>query len=627
MCGILGIIKSENKTVSIDELNVKLSITNHRGPDSTGTFIHENIGFGHNRLSLLDLTENSNQPFYDDRFVLVFNGEIYNWKNLKEELINEGVNFKTSSDTEVLFFGLKKWGVEKTLTNLKGMFAFSWFDKSEHTLILVRDRIGIKPLFYGMIHGDFYFSSEIKSLCQDLNLDDVNMHYLAQAYYGVYETQRHISPFKQIHQLEPGYLLKLNTQNLDYNIVKWFGLEDWVVEKDFNHRNNKTSQEITEEFGTLFNNSVSSMSVSDAPMGTFVSGGIDSSVVAATSKNYADLQLFTANVEGKFSEIKDARYLSKSLKTDLNEYKYLPDYFIRDIVDCTWHYEAPIVLFTNSVAFSGVAELARQKNVKAVLTGEGADELFLGYPKLLTQRWDNLIQLPYDIINAVYQKVPGLKSYLKINSVDMQKEILQSHLNGYKERRNDNEVMKAYDFLKNNNEELRCSELSVNMIHRHLHSLLWRNDRMGMMHSIESRFPFLDEEVMKFSLNLPSKFKIGKTSSFYNWKHPFMMDKAVVRNFGDQLLPKELVKKKKFGFGVQGHANAELKVDLDFFKNGFWQKACGMNQESLKQMYTECDPKLLAKLSSVEVWGSLFILKQTKEEVNQRVQSNFRMKI
>ncbi len=507
------------------------------------------------------------------------------------------------------------------------MFAFAFVNQQENTVYLVRDRIGIKPLFYADINAQFLFASEIKALSTNLGMFDLNMHYLAQAYYGVYETQRHISPFKQIKQLEPGHYLKINTKTLDIQDIQWFGIEDWADEAAYNHRQNLSSNDIRDEFADLFKKSVQSMSVADAPMGTFVSGGLDSSIVAATSKEFADLQLFTANVTGKLSEFESAKKLAIHLNTPLNEYKYLPEYFIRDIVDATYQYDTPIVLFTNSVAFSGVAKLAREKQVKAVLTGEGADELFIGYPQYLTRKLDKFIEAPYNLINTLYKKIPGLSSYLKINAVDMQKEVIQQHLNGYKERTADNNAMAAFQFLSNQKEDYRCQKISINMLHRHLHSLLWRNDRMGMMHSIESRFPFLDEDVLKFGVNLPAKFKIGKTNQFYNWKHPFMMDKAVARNYGSQVLPKELALKKKFGFGVQAHANAELKVDKAFFQNGFWQNACGMNQAALDLMFKECSPKLIAKLSSVEIWGSMYVNKESADQVKARVEASFKLKV
>ena len=627
MCGISGLVKSINQQVDLSHLKIISDEMQHRGPDSQGFWHEGNIGLSHNRLSLLDLSESANQPYQDPRFKLVFNGEIYNWKSLKSELETLGIVFKTTSDTEVLFHSLIVWGIESTLLKLKGMFAFAWFDTQSKELVLARDRVGIKPLFYGIINGEFQFASEVKALCIGLGMDDLNMHYLAQAYYGVYETQRHISPFKQIHQLEPGHLLRLNTTTLSIEIKQWFSLADWSDEQAFNRRNKLTSDDVRDEFGQLFSSSVESMSIADAPMGAFVSGGLDSSIVAATSKKYADLSLFTAHVVGKYSEFQEATALASHLNSPLNEYRYLPEYFIRDIVETTHHYDGPIALFTNSVAFSGVAKLAREKQVKAVLTGEGADELFLGYPKLLTQRWDKLLQSPYTLINQAYKRIPGLSSYLKINAVDMQKVVLQGHMNGYKELANDKQAMDAFSHLKSNKEEMRCQVISVNMIHRHLHSLLWRNDRMGMMHSIESRFPFLDEDVLKFGLNLPYRFKIGRTNQFYNWKHPFHMDKAVARNYGKQLLPAALANKAKFGFGVQGHSKAELKIDKSFFQNGFWQQATGMSNSALDQMYKDCDPKLLAKLSSVEIWGSLAVNKQSKDLVKSRVEASFKMKI
>jgi asparagine synthase (glutamine-hydrolysing) len=627
MCGISGIIKSEGTKIDVSQLKLISDLISHRGPDSQGFWYEKNVGLSHNRLSLLDLSENANQPFQNERYKLIFNGEIYNWKQLRAELSDNNFTFHTSSDTEVLFHGLIFWGIETTLSKLKGMFAFAWFDTLSNELILARDRVGIKPLFYGLIRGEFQFASEVKALCTDLGMEDLNMHYLAQAYYGVYETQRHISPFKHIHQLEPGHLLKLNTNTLAFEIKQWFSLGNWSDSTEFARRDKLKAEEIRDEFAELFKTSVESMAIADAPMGTFVSGGLDSSIVAATSKKYADLSLFTANVVGKYSEFSAATALANHLNTPLNEYRYLPEYFIRDIVDTTFQYDGPITLFTNSVAFSGVAKLAREKEVKAVLTGEGADEIFLGYPQLLTQRWDSLINAPYNLINQIYKRIPGMASYLKINNIDMQKVILQGHLNGNKERTNDIEAMSAYSHLINNKEEYRCQGISINMIHRHLHSLLWRNDRMGMMHSIESRFPFLDEDLLKFGLNLPYRFKIGRTNQIYNWKHPFHMDKAVARNYGKQILPISLANKAKFGFGVQGHSKAELKIDKSFFENGFWQEATGMSNSALNLMYKECDPKLLAKLSSVEIWGSLFVNKQSKDTVNSRVEANFTMKL
>ncbi len=606
MCGISGIIK-QNNSITISEIDALASIQHHRGPDNTGIWKEDGVAFIHNRLSLLDLSESGNQPFCDEKYVLVFNGEIYNWKNLRKDLESNGLSFRSNSDTEVLFFAIKHWGLQATLPKLKGMFAFAWYDIEHQRVTLVRDRLGIKPLFYEQLHGEFWFASEVKALVKGKGMDELNMQFVAQSYYGVYETQPHSSPFKSIHQLEPGCLLEVNTQTLGVKEQRWFGLEEWVDEEYYRLLDSKSKEEVEELFSTLFKSSVASMAVSDAPMGAFISGGIDSSVIASTAREFADLQLFTANVIGKFSEYESAKLLAKSLGVSLHSYDYQAKYFSRDVARCTWHYDGPIALFTNSVAFSGVAKLASEMGVKAVLTGEGSDELFLGYPKLLTRRYERIVSAPLRLLQTLYGKVPGLGEFVGLNSVDLQKQVLQGHLNGYREEYRDSVVMKRFEFLGKDSEDYRCAGITVNQIHRHLHSLLWRNDRMGMMYSIESRFPFLDEDLVKFAINLPHRYKIGRTNKFYNWKHPFLLDKAIVRNYADKTLPKELVYKKKFGFGVTAHVSDTLPYDFEFFKDGFWQRVCGMDHQHLEFALKKTPRKLLNKIAAVEIWGKQFV--------------------
>jgi asparagine synthase (glutamine-hydrolysing) len=606
MCGISGIIKIA-KPITSAEIEAIAQIQRHRGPDHTGVWQAPGIALIHNRLSLLDLSESGNQPFFDDNYVLVFNGEIYNWKKIRQDLEQIGIQFHSQSDTEVLFHALKKWGVRQTIPKLKGMFAFAWYDIVAQKCTLVRDRLGIKPLFYEQVNGEFWFASEVKALVKEKGFNDLNMQFVAQSYYGVYETQPHSSPFKQIRQLEPGCLLEVSLENLTVKQETWFTLADWVDEQQYQILDKMSSAEVEALFSDLFKASVASMAVSDAPMGAFVSGGIDSSVIASTAKEFSELQLFTANVIGKFSEFESAKLLANSLGVPLNSYDYQPDFFMRDVEKCTWHYDGPISLFTNSVAFSGVAQMAREKGVKAVLTGEGADELFLGYPKLLTRRFDKLVASPIHLLNKMYAVIPGLSEFVGLNAVDLQKQVLQGHMNGYREEYKDAQVMKSFDFLDKNSEGYRCASITVNQIHRHLHSLLWRNDRMGMMYSIESRFPFLDEDIVKFALNLPHRYKIGRTKKMYNWKHPFLLDKAIVRNFANRTLPKELVYKKKFGFGVTAHYSDQLPYNFEFFKGGFWQQVCDMDDNRLAFTLSRTPKKLLNKIAAVEIWGKQFV--------------------
>ena len=606
MCGISGIV-SKNREILASEIDWLSNVQSHRGPDYTGVYHESNIAFVHNRLSLLDLTENGNQPYRDEKHVLIYNGEIYNWRALRGELEVQGIKFNSNCDTEVLFKGIVFWGIHRTLSKLKGMFAFAWYDINERKCFLVRDRFGIKPLFYEKLTNKFSFASELKALSRGKGMSDLNMQFVAQSYYGVYETQPHSSPFQSIHQLEPGTILTLNSETLDFEVSTWFSFAEWVDEHQYCELDNMKSEDVQANFESLFMSSVESMSMADAPMGAFVSGGIDSSVIAHAQKQFGELKLFTANVRGKFSEFRYAKLLADSLGLDLNSYDYLPENFSRDIDLCTWHYDGPISLFTNSVAFSGVAKLAREHGIKAVLTGEGADELFLGYPKLLTRKYEKLIRAPFSSVERMYSLVPGLSDFVGLNRTDFQKEILQKHMNGFREDHKNSIVMQQYHFLKHNSEAYRCAEITVNQMHRHLVSLLWRNDRMGMMHSIESRFPFLDEDLVKFAMNLPHRYKIGKTKKFYNWKHPFQIDKAIVRRYAEKKLPKELVYKKKFGFGVTAHVSDSLPYDVEFFKGGFWQSACDMSNERLAFAVQNTPKKLLNKIASVEIWGKQFV--------------------
>jgi asparagine synthase (glutamine-hydrolysing) len=609
MCGISGIIKTAPNLNSSNEINECIGSLRHRGPDHTGIYQSEHVALMHNRLSLLDLSSLGNQPVEDEQHVLIYNGEIYNWKSLRKELDLKNYIFKSQTDTEVLFYAIKEWGLKNTLTRLKGMFAFAWYDKFENTCTLVRDRFGIKPLFYKVTQGEFRFASEIKALAGGMGMNDLNYQFLAQAYYGVYETQPHISPFRDIHQLEPGHFITVNVNTCLFTDTKWFGLEEWVDEKQYKNLDSKNWNDISAQFEDLFESSVNSMAVSDAPMGAFVSGGIDSSVIALAVSKTSSLQLFTANVVGKFSEFKYAEMLAQTLGVSLHSYDYLPDNFHRDLPNCTWHYDAPLTLFTNSVAFSGVSKLANEAGVKAVLTGEGADELFLGYPQLLSRRYERILSAPINGLRWAYGLIPGLSKFVNFSNEDLQKIVLQKHLNGFREEYKDSLVKERFYFLSSNKEALRCALLTSNQIHRHLHSLLWRNDRMGMMYSIESRFPFLDEDLVKFALNLPYRFKIAKTHKLYNLKHPFLIDKAVVRKYATNCLPKDLVYKKKFGFGVTAHLadSSPSPFNFEFFQGGFWQHACQMSDKELAFALRNSPTKLINKLASVEVWGRQFV--------------------
>jgi asparagine synthase (glutamine-hydrolysing) len=364
------------------------------------------------------------------------------------------------------------------------------------------------------------------------------------------------------------------------------------------------------------------MMLSDVPVGALVSGGIDSSLIALYASKVSNINLYTADVKGRNSELKYAQLLADTIKMPMKIHEHYPQDLIKHLVETTWHYESPIVVHPNSIPFQGVASLPKSNGIKPVLTGEGADELFLGYPRLLTKKWDKLIKLPFNVTENIYKKIPGLERYLNLSKTNHTRDLLFHPFN-LETLNNLEDYNNAYRFIYN--DELRKDHiLSIEMIGRGLHSLLWRNDRMGMMHSLEARFPFLDESLIKFALNLPINMKIGRTNKLYNYKHPFLIDKYVVRKLAEKKLPNTLTFRKKEGFPLAGWLNLDIKND--FFKNGFLHDLLEWTDKGRKNFEENTDNYLKAKLACVETWGKIFIQNENRNKLQEKLNNYLMIK-
>lgn len=610
MCGIAGFFNPFSRPIPERYLHEFAALQQHRGPDYTGIYYQEYLGLSHNRLSILDLSEAGNQPFVEDGYALVYNGEIYNFIELRRELEQQGLEFRSTGDTEVLFRSLVHFGVEETIERIRGMFAFAFWDKKANELFLVRDRVGIKPLFYAVVEGTLFFASEMKALTRTLplTLDEPRTLY---ATLGILEKSLERTAFKELFHVPPGHMVRFGANG----IVKkrYFSIAGLIDERAWVRRRKMGFQGALEEFKSLFEQSVKRMLISDAPMGAYVSGGIDSSLIAATACTHTqpDFKLFTANVLGKYSEFEDARLLSRSIQRELLDYPFKPEYFIRDITRVTWHYESPVVVHANAVPFSNVSGLARKARVKAVLTGEGSDEMFLGYPRLLTRRYDNLIKLPFTMLEKLYGLIPPLKRYLKGGGAGGIDVLFEKMTHNFTRDLLREEGMQRLEFLPPSARKEHY--LTIQMLNEGIVSLLWRNDRMGMIYSIEARFPFLDESLLEFAVNLPSEYKIGRIPRFYNYKHPFLIDKKIVRKCAEGLLPDKLIYKKKNGFPLYGlHF---LRADASFFAQGFVQHTFRLSDKEMEFMRREFDPYHVAKFIALEIWGRLFVRKEPLEQV------------
>lgn len=621
MCGIAGMYKLGEGQASLETVK-KIGLTmTHRGPDNFGFELRGKVALAHNRLSFLDLSDAANQPFSNERYSLVYNGEIYNFQQIRGRLEQKyGITFGTTSDTEVLFQSLIHDGIDECLAQIEGMFAFAFYDEVEESLWLARDRMGIKPLYYYQKNDGFYWASEIKALVKTLGLRPDPIRTLFSAN-NMAEKSTEYTLFKGLRSLKPGSYLRFDSagqpkETIYYDVINEFDLDY------YNHLNRQSANQILDTFDKMFSDSVQKMLISDVPVGAFVSGGIDSSMISAVASKFnTDIKLFTANVVGKYSEYPDVERLSKHINKEVFAYRFEPQMMLRDWADVTYSYDCPIVIHVNSIPFSNVARLARDSNVKAVLTGEGADELFLGYPRLLTQRYDAIAAFPVNAVKSLYNLYPSLRSYLFPTNGNTPVSFINKLVQGFEFQQLHDQ---ANEKLHSLGEQQRKEQyMTINMIREHLVTLLHRNDRMGMMSSIEARFPFLDEAIVKFAVNLPSKFKIGRTKRFYNFKHPFLIDKWIVRKTAEKYLPQEIVRKKKVGFPMYGHKY--LHVKKNFFRDGWIAESLGLSNDVQGYFLETQDPYMISKLASVEVFGRIFGFEHSTETVKQHIYDNAEM--
>lgn len=592
----------------------------HRGPDHQAELVAGPFGAVHTRLSIVDLSPSGNQPFTDGRYTLVYNGEIYNHMELRDRVGRDHPALRGTSDTASLFVHLCRFGVAETLRLARGMFAFAFHDALEAKVYLCRDRFGIKPLHWHDSADGLAWASEAKALSPLIRLtpDPVATLY---GLVGVADHSATRTSFSKVRQVPPGHFIEYASSSGPV-VREYYSLASQVDESYYRELDALGTGGVEDRFIELMSASTKSMLMSDAPMGAFVSGGIDSSILATLARDHhRELRLFTADVVGPHSELEAARLLASHLGRELVVSRFEPQLMIEDWARATWHHELPLVTHTNSLPFARVAATARGAGVKAVLSGEGSDELFLGYPRLLTRRYEWLARLPMTAVKQVYRLVPKLADLVNppAGNLDSMAQLVRGH----EQQRIRSAARPAFDFLP----KARADEqyLTVQMFGDHLISLLHRNDRMGMSASIEARFPFLDEAVVRFGLNLPVRHKIGRSWRWHNYKHPFLQDKAIVRRASRRLLPSELALRPKVGFPMMGQKH--IKVGAGFFADGFVSDLLCMSREATEFMVTAQSSYFIAKLASVEVFGRLYGMGQSHEEVTSHLQKWASMQI
>ena len=615
MCGIAGAYSASGAPIPRRLLDTLRRQIAHRGPDGEGTMQEGRLGLVHTRLAILDLSEVASQPMWtpDRSACLCYNGEIYNFQQLRDELTEEaGLEFRSTGDTEVLLAACRHWGVRATLERLNGMFAFAYWDARAQELWLARDRMGIKPLFICRDTDRLLFASEIKALlagCSRTPAPDMT------SLFEILDGGTNWEPYTAFHGIEalqPGHFVRLGRGRDEPVQERYFDVFDNIHEKLYRSYESASFAEMTARFQQLMRHSVAIHSVSDAPLATLASGGIDSSLICALAKDQRpDMWLYHAEVVGPQSEAAFARQVAEHLELSLVVAQMDGDEYVEQLVRTTWFHEAPSAYHPNDVPFQVVSQRAGQDGIKVLLTGEGSDELFIGYghacKRILRSRLRALMDRGGRVLGPLRSLILPVLGHRLID-------VLSSRGGQAAWVR---AAEQAYGFI---DDPVERSALVINTLYlkAHLNSLLQRNDRMGMMHGLESRIPFLENDVVLFGLNLPLRHKHPYTLLELLRGHPMKRNKAVVRAAAEHLLPREIVRRKKLGFPVT--PETYLSIGPCFFRNGFLENALGMGHPQMSATLAQLPGDERWNLFTTEIFGRLFFLGESIESVSARLE-------
>lgn len=541
MCGICGFVTPN--IVSIENLRRMNATLVHRGPDDHGEEIYQfrdgwSVGFGHRRLSIMDLSENGHQPMHtmDKRISVIFNGEIYNYEELKKKLSD--YDYKTVCDTEIILAAYLKWGI-KFLEKINGMFAIALLDRKNETLYLIRDRIGKKPLYYyHEEEGGIVFASELKAIMQypyfnkRVNKDVVG-RFLHKQYLAAPD-----SIFEDVYKLGAGEFIKITYKNVEKK--KYWD----IASKYFEYNQNQVTdyERAKEELKEIMNHAVADRLVADVPVGAFLSGGYDSSLMCAIAQSHLErpLQTYCIGFEDEFlDEARYAKSIAQYLGTEHEEHYITEEDMLNFVEKISTYYDEP---FADSAQIPSmlVSALAKEKN-SVVLTGDGGDEIFGGYDiyRILEEAQEihdqrevleklSETSLVYRILTdsqgAAYRVQSGVSNY-----VDRIKHILLSESDNY-----------YYDFESKYGEsrwDMRRMLLDLDTLLPEC--MLTKVDRASMMHSLECRCPLLDKAVIEYSFRLPIEFKCGKGKQ-----------KRILKDIVYEYIPQKLLERPKQGFCV-----------------------------------------------------------------------------
>jgi asparagine synthase (glutamine-hydrolysing) len=624
MCGICGIYNFGNgKPVDSTVLNKMTDVLIHRGPDDEGFYISDFIGLGHRRLRIVDI-ESGHQPIFneDESICIVFNGEIYNFIELRDLMIKKGHIFKTNSDTEVIVHLYEEVG-EDCVTMLRGMFAFAIWDEKQQKLLLARDRLGKKPLYYSLNDTKFIFGSEIKSILQYPGFPrEIDLEALSD-YFSFLYIPGPKTIFKEIKKLLPGHYFVCTPQRIQEKRY-------WDIEFVNSYSGSETFFE--RKLRELFEEAVKIRLISDVPLGAFLSGGIDSSSVVAIMANIIYKPVITTSIgfeEEKFNELSYAKIIADRFKTKHYEYVVKPD-AVRILEKLAWYFDEPFA-DSSAVPTYYLSKVSREK-ITVALSGDGGDENFAGYRRYYYDRLENQLRSFFPVsfrryfiggIGWLYPKADWLPQVLRaktlltnlslsplegyFNTMSAFTSAMKNKLFSYEVRK----LLKGYNslsvfenYFNKANTDDPLSRIQYLDIKTYLvDDILTKVDRASMANSLEVRSPLLDHELVEFVASIPSHLKLKGREGKYIFKQSL-----------NEILPEDIFKRKKMGFSIplDRWFRVELKnftedilfsrSERGYFNKSFIEKLWQDHQRGLGSYGTH-----LWALLMFEIWHRNFV--------------------
>ena len=620
MCGLCGIVlRSNSGSVSQQQITTMNDQMLHRGPDAHGVFLHNNIALGHRRLKIIDLAGGVQPMFSKDKdVVVVFNGEIYNFKEIRARLETKGYEFASNSDTEVIIHAYREFG-EDCSEHFRGMFAIAIYDKKLDKLFLIRDRLGIKPVYYYLDDDRLLFASEIKPILSMLDAKPTVKISALDFYISVGYVPGSDTLFSEINKLEPGHTLTLVDNRV--SIKQYWNLENTPTK-------NIEFESALLEFERIATESIKLRLQSDVPLGAFLSGGLDSSVIVALMDKLTDEPVNTFSVgykdEPESNELEYAKIVAEHFKTNHHEYILEPLDFFNSLDLLLEHTEEPIVE-SAAVALYQISKLAKD-HVTVILSGEGGDEILAGYPlhqimpkidrlhsivrwipsplRTLVSRmlshhekaskyWD-WINLP---LPQRYQSISNDVTLSIKKNLYQSPELLKAHVE------NSAYFAKAFNTMSNgtNLRKMTYADIKTWLPD----DLLVKADKMTMAASLELRVPFLDHKLLEYSTALPDEYRLNQNQGKY-----------LLKKFAEKLLPDEIIYRKKKGFPVPIASwfrdklydkTREILLDERSLARGYFQANYIENMLTRHKSGKEDLSRRIFTLLNIELWHRKYI--------------------